>query len=249
MNRDQSLERALLRRRRRLLLLWSGLPVLLVLCLAGKLLSLGVFAGQAAAAFESRDPNAAASAAAGLRALNVIEPQKAPFADGDARVLAGDFEGARQRFEEALALTGPDAECIIRVNLVLSIEALGDARLAAQDPTRAGQLYAEALAVVDGAPEACPASQDAAPDAGEKLEQAEARLRQKSDDARAGTRAAPHAEDDGEESPAEADPGRQTQLEQLKDSARNSQLERNNGQERDEYLRDGDAGAGPDKPW
>lgn len=253
MNPDHSPQPAALRRRRRLLLLWSALPVLFVLCLSAKLLSLGVLAGQAAAGFEARDTDAVGSAAAGLRALNVIEPHKAPFAEGDARVLASDFEAARALFEEALTLAGPDDECLIRVNLVLSIEQLGDARLAAKDVMAAGQLFSEGLAVVDGAPEGClaAAGQSAAPDGardtGEKLEQAEARLRQKSGDAKAGNEDAQQPEGQGE-SP-EADPQRQTQLEELNESARNSQLERNNGQERDDYLRDGDYSTGPDKPW
>ena len=253
MNPDHSPQPAVLRRRRRLLLLWSALPVLLVLCLSAKLLSLGVLAGQAARGFETRDAGVVGSAALGLRAVNVIEPHKAPFAGGDARVLAGDFEAAKRLFEEALTLGGRDDECVIRVNLVLSIEQLGDARLAAKDATAAGKLFAEGLAVVDGAPDGClaAAGQSAAPDgardAGEKLEQAEARLRQKSGDAKAGKGEAQQPEGQGE-SP-EADPQRQTQLEQLNESARNSQLERNNGQERDEYLRDGDYSSGPDKPW
>jgi hypothetical protein len=251
MNPDQSTQPAALRRRRRLLLLWSALPVLLVLCLSAKLLSLGVLAGQAAGGFEARDADAVGSAAAGLRAVNVIEPHKAPFAVGDARVLASDFEAARAHFEEALALAGPDDECVIRVNLVLSIEQLGDARLAAKDATAAGKLFAEGLAVVDGAPEGCLAAsgQSAAPDAGEKLEEAEARLWQKSEDAKAGGGQAQQPEGSKAETPADADPQRQTRLEQLNDGARNSQLERNNGQERDEYLRDGDYSTGPDKPW
>jgi hypothetical protein len=239
-----------LRLRRRLLLLWSGLPVLVVVCVCAKLLSLGVLAGQATAGFASADARAVGSAAAGLRAANVIERHKAPFAEGDARVLAGDFEAARQLFEEALALSGPDDECVIRVNLVLSIERLGDARLAAQDPAGARRLFAEGLAVVDGAPEGClSGARSAAPDAGKKLEQAEARLRQKSEEAKAGEGAGERPEGGQPEAPTPADPERQSQLEELRDSARDSQLERNNGKERDEYLRDGDYGAGPDKPW
>ncbi|HEY9358512.1 MAG TPA: hypothetical protein VIQ52_19600, partial [Arthrobacter sp.] len=153
------------------------------------------------------------------------------------------------------AFAGPDDECVIHVNLVLSIEQLGDARLAAKDATAAGKLFAEGLAVVEGAPEGClaasgqSAAPDAAQDAGEKLEQAEARLRQKSGDAKAGGSQAQEPEGSKAETPADTDPQRQTRLEQLNDSARNSQLERNNGQERDEYLRDGDYSSGPDKPW
>jgi hypothetical protein len=245
---DTPMPEAVLRRRR--LLLWSGLPVLVVLCVCAKLLSLGVLTGQATAGFASGDAVAVGSAAAGLRAANIIERHKAPFAEGDARVLAGDFEAARQLFEEALALSGPGDECVIRVNLVLSIERLGDARLAAQDPAGAGRLFAEGLAVVDGAPPGCLAGAGpAARDTKEKLDQAEARLRQKSADAEAGESNAAQPEGSKGESPVEADPQRQTQLDELKDSARDSQLERSNGQERGEYLRDGDYGTGPDKPW
>ncbi len=141
--------------RRRRLLIWSVLPVLLVLCLAAKLLSVGVLAGNAARAFDAGDSGAVADAAAGLRIANVIEPHKAPFAEGDGLFLAGDFGAARQRFEEALALA-PEADgCAVRVNLVLSIERLGDAEVTAGDPTAAGRLFAEGLAVVEAAPAGC----------------------------------------------------------------------------------------------
>ena len=232
------------RRRRRLLLLWSALPVLLALCCSAKLLSLGIFAGQAARAFDAQDAGAAASASAGLRAANFIETHKAAFAEGDSLVLAADFAGARQRFEEALALSGPTDECVIRVNLVLSIERLGDARLQAEDPTAAGRLFAEGLAAVDAAPQGCFAS--GGQETGEKLKEAEARLQQKSQDE---SGAAPQPQAETGESQPEPGPERQSQFDQLKDSARESQLERNNGQERDDYLRDSDYGPGPDKPW
>ena len=236
---------ATLRRRRQLLLLWSALAVLLALCFSAKLLSLEIFAGRAARAFDAQDASAMASASAGLRAADFIERHKAPFAEGDSLVLAGDFAGARQRFEEALALTGPRDECIIRVNLVLSMERLGDARLKAEDPTAAGRLFAEGLAAVGAAPEGCFAS--GRQETGEKLKQAESRLQQKSENAKSGGAPQPQSET-GEQQP-EPGPERQSQLDQLKDSARESQLERNNGQERDDYLRDSDYGPGPDKPW
>lgn len=245
MTRASTESAATLRRRRRLLLLWSALPVLLALCFSAKLLSLGIFAGQAARAFDARDAGGAASASAGLRAANFIETHKAAFAEGDGLVLAADFAGARQRFEEALALAGPRDECVIRVNLVLSIERLGDARLQAEDPTAAGRLFAEGLAAVGAAPQGCFAG--GGQETGEKLKQAEARLQQKSQDGKSGAAPQPQGET-GEPQPEPA-PERQSQFDQLKDSARESQLERNNGQERDDYLRDSDYGPGPDKPW
>jgi hypothetical protein len=256
-----------LRRRRRALLLWSALPVLLALCVSAKLVSLGIFAGQAARGFEAQDRAAVASASAGLRAANVVEPHKAPFAEGDGRVLAGDFAAARQLFEEALTLSDPAdlaVSCVIRVNLVLSIERLGDERVAG-DPTAAARLFAEGLAVIEEAPDGCfaaaapdplPApnpstvpSQSTSPDPGEKLEQAEARIRQKAGEAKAGEAATPEPGEQTTEPQPEPGPVSQSQLEQLKDSARESQRERNGGQERDEYLGDSDYGPGPDRPW
>lgn len=251
MNAGSSLTSSRLRRRRRRLLLWSALPVLLLLCVAAKLLSVGVLAGNAAAGFDAHDARAVASAAAGLRPANVIEPHKAAFAEGDARVLSGDFEGARERFEEALGLAGPKDQCVIRVNLVLSIERLGDAQLAAKDPTAAGRLFANGLAVASGAPEECfPGQQDPADagDAGRRLEEAETRLRQKAEDANTGAVPQEPAGADAKDEDLD-DPEQQSQLEQLKETARQSQLDRNNGKERDDYLRDGDYGSGPDKPW
>jgi hypothetical protein len=245
-----------LRRRRRALLLWSALPVLLALCVSAKLLSLGIFAGQAAHGFEAQDRAAVASASAGLRAANFVEPHKAPFAEGDSRVLAGDFVAARQLFEEALTVADPAdpaASCVIRVNLVLSIERLGDERVKAEDPTAAARLFAEGLAVIEEAPERCVAATapnpSTAPDTGEKLEQAEARIRQKAADAKAGEAATPEPGEQTTEPQAGPGPVSQSQLDQLKDSARESQRERNDGQERGEYLGDSDYGPGPDRPW
>ena len=241
------------RQRRRRLLLWSALPVLLVLCLAVKLLSVGVLAGVADRSFAGGNAAAVADAATGLRIANLIEPHKAPFAEGDALFLAGDFAGARERFEEALSLAGTADECVIRANLALTVERLGDARLRAEDPTAAGRLFAEGLAVVHEAPEGCfGAGTDAGAgnkleqDAGNKLEQAGTRLQQK---AEAAGKASPQPPEAPAADAPPADPAQQSQLEQLKDLAKEAQRERNSGQERDEYLGDTDLGPGADKPW
>ncbi|RAX44413.1 hypothetical protein DQ354_15665 [Arthrobacter sp. AQ5-06] len=235
------------RQRRRRLLVWSALPALLVLCLSAKLLSVGMLADTAARSFAAGDSGAVADAAAGLRIANFIEPHKAPFAEGDGLFLAGDFAAARQRFEEALSLAGTADECVVRVNLALTIESLGDAQAKAEDPTAAARFFAEGVAVVEAAPEGCfDASGEAG--AGKTLEQAGERLQQKADAAAADNTTPQPSEQPGEDEPA-ADPGRQSQLEQLKDSAKEAQSERNSGQERDEYLRDDDFGPGVDRPW
>lgn len=230
--------------RRRRLLAWSALPVLLALCLAVKLLSVGVLGGQAASGFAAGDAGAVNSAAGGLGTANFIEPHKGPFASGDAAVLDGDYGTARIRFEQALGMApeGSPDSCLIRVNLVLAIERLGDRRLQAGDPASAVLLFTEALAAADQAPQGC---RSVDPDAGGRLAGARDRLERKLGAAEqpAGR---PPAEEDSP--PGEAGDERQNQLDQLQDSAREAERERNNGREREKYL-DGGGGAAPERPW
>ncbi|WP_227008164.1 tetratricopeptide repeat protein [Pseudarthrobacter sp. AB1] len=241
--------------RRRRLLWWSALPALLVLCLSAKVISVGILADTAARSFAAGDAGAVAEAAAGLRIVNFVELHKAPFTEGDGLFLAGDFAAARQRFEEALSLAGTADECVVRVNLALTIERLGDAQAKAGDPTAAARLFAEGVAVVEAAPEGCfetagEAGKEAGPEngAGEKLHQAAERLQQKAD-AAAADKASPQPSEQPGQDEVPADPGQQSQLEQLRDSAKKAQSERNSGQERDEYLRDDDFGPGVGRPW
>ena len=182
-----------------------------------------------------------------------MEPHKAPFAAGDPQALAGNFTAARLRFEEALELV-PDAPagtpdaCIIRFILVLAIERLGDDKLRLEDAVSAAALFTEALEVVRAAPDGCFSGGPAA-EAGGKLSEAEGRLNGKLG---AATGSAGEQEDAAEESvPAEPKAGSPTlnQLEQLEESARESQRERNNGRERADYLEDTGADSGPDRPW
>ena len=241
------------RKRRRRLLWWSALPALVVLCLSGKLLSVGMLADTAARSFAAGDSGGVTDAAAGLRIANFFEPHKAPFAEGDGLFLAGDFAAARQRFEEAQSLAGTADECVVRVNLALTIEHLGDAEAKTGDQAAAARLFAEGVAVVEAAPEGCSgagAGADAGADSGsgEQLEQAGERLQQKAD-AAAADKASPQPSEQPGQDEVPADPGQQSQLEQLKDSAKEAQSERNSGQERDEYLRDDDFGPGVDRPW
>jgi hypothetical protein len=231
---------------RRRLLLWSAVPVLLLLCVAGKLLSLGLLAGQAAGAFAARDATAVGTAAQGLGVANVIEPHKAPFAAGGAQALSGDFGAARSLFEDALVRVpreSPD-ECIVRVNLSLAIEKMGDAALRTEGPASAAVLYGEALAVAEAAPAAC-FSGGADGEPGEQLAEAEGRLKERL----AAGQAAESPEGGQQDAPEQQESPQQSQLEQLRDSARQAERERNSARERDEYLRDNDYAPGPDRPW
>ncbi|HEU4667962.1 MAG TPA: hypothetical protein VFS79_09890 [Arthrobacter sp.] len=238
--------------RRRRLLAWSAIPVFLVLCIAAKLLSLGLLGGRAASAFEAADAASVRAAAEVLQLANVIEPHKAPFAAGDADVLDGNFTAARLRFEEALGLVPPprsaSAEaCVITVNLVLAIERLGDEKLQAGEPGPAAGLFGEALAAVEAAPEECFAEGLPA-GTGHKLAGAEARLQDKLAEAAQ----EPTPEAGQEPTPPEEtadDSAQQSRLQQLEESARQAQRERNSGREREEYLEDTNYAPGPARPW
>lgn len=233
--------------RRRRLLLWSLLPVLLVLCAAAKLLSVGLLADRAAQAFRAGDAAAVGSAAAGLALGNVLEPYKAPFAAGDAAVLAGDFGAARAGFEQSLAFVprGSGDECMVRVNLVLVIERLGDDKLRAEDPASGVALFQEALAVAEASPEGCVAP-GAPPGAGGRLADARERLAGK---LAAGQATASKQAPSEEPAPGDSsNDGRQNQLEQLQDSARQAERQRNSGREREEYL-DSNPAPAPERPW
>lgn len=237
-------------RRRRRLLLWSALPVLLALLLAAKLLSVAWFSGQAGAAFARADAPAVDTAASVLGFANFLEPHKAPFAAGDALALRGDYAGARTAFEAALAGAPPADECRVRANLALSIERLGDAGPAG--PDHGVRLLEEALAVVTAAPEGCFGANSADPEAGASLQGTRQRLAEgierlrNQPDAGGGTGTASGTAEQG--SPGPADP-MQTQLEQLRESGKSAQLERNHGQEREEYLNGSNAGPLTDRPW
>ncbi|MBB6403219.1 hypothetical protein [Arthrobacter sp. AZCC_0090] len=169
------------RRRRARLLLWSALPCLVALAFAAKLLSLNLLAGQARDAFTKDNPLALAAAANWLGTINWLEPHKAEFAQGDAHVLEGDFTAARAAFETALAYAPGADECKVRVNLVLSIEKLGDARRAAGDDTAANSQYEDGKAVVSAAPGSCftVSAEGNADGEGERLSNAADRLASK----------------------------------------------------------------------
>ncbi|MGO4235597.1 hypothetical protein [Pseudarthrobacter sp. YAF2] len=233
--------------RRRHLLLWSLLPVLVALCVAAKLLSLGVLANDAAARYTAADASGVDAAARGLGVANVVEPHKAPFAAGGGAVLRGDFGAARTEFELALSTVpaGSGDECLIRVNLALVIERLGDERVQAGDPASAAVLYRDALAAARQAPQGC-LSPDAAAGAGGRLAEAAERLEGKLSSAAQAP--SPTPAPSKEPAPGPSADARQSQLDQLQDSARQAERERNSGREREQYL-DDTSGTAPERPW
>ncbi|WP_028660530.1 hypothetical protein [Nocardioides insulae] len=113
-------------RTRSTLLLAGLLPALILLAFAAKVgLMLGnqssgdraYAAGDFPAALEDYDAN---------RRLNVLERWIAPFDAGVAAFRTGDHQGAVARYREALTVVPEDRECVVRINLALAFEALGD---------------------------------------------------------------------------------------------------------------------------
>jgi tetratricopeptide (TPR) repeat protein len=163
-------------RMRKRLALWS-LPFVLALALvSAKLLTMVALGDEAVRAYASGNVTGTENAGQRLEFLNLIEPHKAPFARGDARVLAGDYDGARAAFEEALGLAPRDSResCQIRVNLALSLEKLGQAAQTGGNVDVAKQYFDRVQQVVNDAPPGC-FEGDAQDEEGQQLRDAQQR--------------------------------------------------------------------------
>lgn len=227
------------RRRVRRVLLLASLPLVVVaLALCGKLLGMYAFAHQAASAYAQQDYAGTVQAARGQLPLNWFEPYKAPFNLGVGLADGGDLAGARAAFEESLALAGGLEQCVVRVNLAIVLERIGDAALRDGDPRGAASAWQEALVVMQDAPPACDSEQASASssdperDLGETLDEQEQRVREKLEDSRG---------DEPDEAPQQEQPDR-SELDEIKE-----QLEQGAEDRRDRDSR-GD-GAGTDRPW
>lgn len=229
------------RRRRRRLALWSAPPALLALAVAAKLLSVGALGAAAGQSFSSGEQQGVANAASWLHVANILEPYKAHFASGDAHVVGGDPAAAREDFESALEAGAGVDVCKVRVNLVLSIEKMGDG---AAERDAAAQLFSEAMAAAKSAPPECHKAGPAnASGEGNSLDAAVNRLAGKISDGESPA--------DGESRPDQeaSAPPKQEQLRQLEENAQRAQRERSEGKERGEYLRGPDKDPGMDRPW
>jgi hypothetical protein len=142
-------------RLRRRLLIYSSPVTVAALLLAAKLISVVIVGNSAASSFRSGDGGAVRADAAILGAVNVIEPEKAPFAAGVAAVLENRLADADTQFTAALSRTDAAGSCPARVNLEIVRETQGDRAATAGDRAGADERYASALAVVTDAPQHC----------------------------------------------------------------------------------------------
>ncbi|WP_052663643.1 tetratricopeptide repeat protein [Psychromicrobium lacuslunae] len=224
---------------RRRLLIFTIPLVLLVLLIAGKFLSVSIASAQLNAAFARGDAAGVHSAAGVLKFANLLEPYKAWFNDGDGYVLQGDFEAAKGQFEEALRLAPEKESCKVRVNLVLTLEKLGDAKKAAGDQSGAKALYDNGLAVTDQAPEGCfqQGSEGNQQGEGQSLQESKERLNEKSQNS------GQNQQDPGQPNQSPNSPADPSKLEQLKQQQKEAQKDRTDGKQGS-----GNVGNLPDDP-
>ncbi|MEO7058398.1 MAG: tetratricopeptide repeat protein [Lapillicoccus sp.] len=221
---------------RRTLVVWSLPLVLVLLLVALKLLTMVGFGQTARDAYAAGDVTAVQGAGARLGFLNYIERHKAPFALGDALVLAGDFAGARTYFERALEVAPQDGleACQVRVNLVLSLEKLGDAAKASSGLAAAKPYYDRVEVVVGEAPKGC--FDPSGGTTGQELTDAKTRAEQKS-------QPPPQQGDQGQQ-PQQPSQDKQQQLD---DKTKDNQQQRAQGQ--GDQSRDGASRTPVAKPW
>ena len=246
------------RRLRRRLLLWSAPVALVVLLVAVKLLSLPIAAALTQQAYGAREFERAASATGPLGVVNVVEPWVHHFDRGTAYAQIGVLDVARQEFVTALDLAPDDdtVSCVIRTDLVLTIEAQGDAALLELRYADAEALYALGLTTIEEAPEGCfqPPDDPQQPDTSQPLDDAQGRLGDKQQQAEGGDQGDPSGGDGsdpgqgGGEDEGDAGAGGTDPLDQLQQQSDESQQERQQDTDRERYYEQA-PGEYDGKPW
>lgn len=237
---EQNRRRATIRRR----IAWASIiPALLVLALVVKLLSMFTFAHFSLSAYADGNGEGASSAAAGQQPANWFEPYKAPFNEGDGLALSGELPAAREKFEHALTLARGLEECVVRVNLSLTIELQGDAAASAGDQAAAQKFYVEALAVTADTPDECHSdeaneqSTDQSRDMGDTIDENQRRQQEK-------------AQPDQQEQPSPSpSPSESEQEQPSQDDLDDIQKQLEQGQQERDDRDEGGSGGGADKPW
>lgn len=240
-----------LRLRRRLI--WgSVLPVLVLLVLALRFLTLPVHMGSAQDAHSTDDGQGMVSAAEKLDVLNIVERWRAPFVEGTGKSVDGDLEGGRTDLERALERTSePQDDCTVRTNLVLTISQQADEAEEKGDEDATKKLAEEGLKLIEDGPEGCLDGQDDGNDgeAGRKQQEEQDKLEEQS-----GQKEEEQDGDEGDEgedeeqekdgSGEQEDP-KQKELEERNEEGQSESEERRRQKEAD---KEGETG-GVDKPW
>lgn len=222
------------RGRRRKLLLIAAPAVLVTAVIALKLLSLPLAAGQAVSAYDAGSADGTVRAGQAMGVLNLVERYKSHFAVGDGYVLRGDFTKAKEEFATALELVPAHESCKVRVNLVLTLEKLGEAQEKAGDPASAIKFFAQGSETVAQAPRDCftPNSPNNEDGEGDALREAAQRLEEKQSGASASGEEGQKGEGETEQAP----PPPASKMEQLQEAGQKAQRERSKGERLDEML-------------
>jgi len=246
------------RRLRRRLFLWSAPVVLVVLLVALKLLSLPLFAALTQHAYDDRAYERAASLSEPLGVANLVEPWVHHFDRGTAYAQVGVLDVARDEFLAALDVAPEGDEtvsCVIRTDLVLVIEAQGDAALLELRYADAEQLYVLGQETIDEAPEGCfqPPDDPQQPDTAQPLDDAEGRLGEKQEQAQGGDQGDPSGGDGSEPGHGDGDEGDggaggDDPLDELQQQGDESQQERQQDADRERYYEQA-PGEYDGKPW
>lgn len=80
--------------------------------------------------------------------INIFEPWVAPYNQGTTLYQLLRYAEARTELEKSLTLVTPTYDCMVRLNLVATIEAQGDELMARQNAAEAKKRYDEALEVL-----------------------------------------------------------------------------------------------------
>ena len=146
------------RARRRKLLRWSSPVVAVVGLAAAFLLAICGVVLVGERSYAATSYTSAAGQFGVLRSVNAVETWKPHYNVGTSEYSSGRFFAATQELEHALTLVprAPEGEppgrdeCLVRINLSLSYEGLGDEAARASDHPMAISYYDQALAMIQG---------------------------------------------------------------------------------------------------
>lgn len=164
---------------RRTLLLAGILPALLVLAFGVKVGLMVQHDRDGRDAFERGDHDGSQREFAANRSLNLLEPWVAPFDEGTAHHVEGQYDAAVLDYESALDDVPEREECTVRINLALAHESIGDALAEQRDPEGAVESWEAGIdALADGG---CPQSSGRGEDQTRDAETLDRRLRSKTE--------------------------------------------------------------------
>lgn len=131
--------------------LWTAglLPALIAVAFAVKVVLMLGHEGDGAQAYAAERFGQAREDYSANRRLNVIERWVAPFDAGVSAFRDGDPDGAVDLYLEALTVVPEEHACMVRINLALAYEALGDRAAADGDPEAAVRHWLAGIATLE----------------------------------------------------------------------------------------------------